>query len=120
MDRIGLSGVKLQCHLGVPAEERTVAQEILVDVEMGSDVTRAAESDAVGDTVDYTRVRDVLEAVAQRREYALIESLAAAMAAEILGGFAVEEVRILVKKPAALWWQGVDCVWVEVVRRRDG
>lgn len=119
-DKIILSGVRLDVRLGVPEEERAEPQGVLVDVELSCDTARAGRSDRFADTIDYARVRDVLAAVAARRPYVLLESLAEAMAGAVLAGFEVEQVRVLVKKPRALAHVGVDWAGVEIVRRRGG
>jgi dihydroneopterin aldolase len=119
-DKILLSGVHLDCHIGVPAEERARPQELILDIDMTFDLRAAGRSDHFGDTVDYLRVRDVAAQVAARRPYALVESLAESVAAEILASFPVESVRVLVRKPAALAQVRVDWPGVEIVRTRNG
>lgn len=119
-DKIHLRGVHLECHIGVPPEERAQSQELIVDVELDVDVRAAGLSDRFADTVDYAAVRESMVQVAGRRQYALIESLAESLASEILAAFPVESVRLLVRKPAALAQVRVDWAGVEIVRTRDG
>lgn len=117
-DKIILNGVRLDVHLGVPAEERAELQGVLVDVELTCDTARAGHSDRFQDTIDYAAVRITLVEVARRRPHVLVESLAEEMAAAVLERFAVPQVRVLVKKPRALAHVGVDWAGVEIVRRR--
>ena len=119
-DRILLRGVHLDCHIGVPAEERARPQELVLDVDLTFDLRAAGRSDNFADTVDYAAVRDVMERMAGQKPYALVESLAESVAAEILASFPVESVRVLVRKPAALAQMRVDWPGVEIVRTRDG
>lgn len=120
-DKILLSGVHLDCRIGVPPEERERPQELIVDVELGMDVRRAGASDRFEDTVDYAAVRDAMARVAGKRPYSLVESLAESMAAAVLREFApVESVRVLVRKPAALAHMRVDWPGVEITRSRNG
>jgi dihydroneopterin aldolase len=120
-DKILLSGVRLDCHIGVPEEERAKTQELIVDIELGVDLRGAWASDRFEDTVDYAAVRDVIARVAGQRPYALVETLAESMAAAVLSEFAkVESVRVLVRKPAALAHLRVDWPGVELVRTRNG
>ena len=107
----------MTCRLGVPAEERRTAQAIHVDLELRMDLGAPGRSDAFAETVDYAAVRDVLEEVAGRREYHLVESLAESMAHEVLARFSVPEVCITVHKPLALRQFHVDDTAIQIVRR---
>jgi len=119
-DKILLRGVRLDCHIGVPAEERVQPQELIVDAELMLGLSRAGESDRFEDTVDYAAVREAMAAVASRRPYSLVESLAEELAKKILGAFPVDGVRLLVKKPRALAHLRADWAGVEIVRTRNG
>ena len=120
VDKIILTGIHLMCHLGVPAEERAVEQEILIDIELRMDLAKPGHSDNFADTVDYAAVRNVLAEVAARRTYVLVESLAETMASEILARFPIiPEVQVTLHKPQALRAFGVDGTAVQIVRRRN-
>lgn len=119
-DKIILKGVRLDVHLGVPPEERSESQGVLVDIELTCDITRAGYTDRFQDTIDYAAVRTTLAEVAARRPYVLVESLAESMAEAVLERFPAMQVRVLVKKPRALAHAGVDWAGVEIVRRRGG
>jgi dihydroneopterin aldolase len=120
MDKILLTGVHLDCHLGVPEEERNVLQEIVVDLEMGLDLRPAGRSDSFADTIDYARVRRTMEETAARRPYVLVESVAETIADELLRLYPrAVEVKLLVRKPRALRQFRLDSVGVAIVRRRE-
>ena len=55
MDIIFLSEVKVQTKLGVPEWERMVEQTIILDIEIGYDLSKACQSDNVADTIDYLK-----------------------------------------------------------------
>ncbi|MCC7155981.1 MAG: dihydroneopterin aldolase [Bryobacterales bacterium] len=120
MDKILLNGVKLDLHIGAIEEERAVAQTILADVELEYNIRAAALADDVTKTVDYAAVHDAVVSVATWRRYALIESLAEAIAAAVLDRFEVDSVRVRIRKPGALQSRGVDWAGVEITRRRGG
>jgi 7,8-dihydroneopterin aldolase/epimerase/oxygenase len=120
MDKILLHGIRLNVHVGVPEEERSRPQQILLDVDMAYDTHRAGVSDDVADTVDYSAVHRTLVRVATERSYLLIEAMAERMAAAVLAGFPVAEVRLRLKKPEAMRDRGVDYPAVEIVRGRHG
>lgn len=118
MDRIILSGVPLEVRLGVGADERAAGQKVVVDVEIECDTRAAGHADDFRLAVDYAAVQEAVRAAAQARPYALVEAMAEAMAAAVLKHFAVQAVRIRLKKPGALKDRGVEWAGVEIVRRR--
>lgn len=119
MDKILITGIPLHCRLGVSEKEREQPQEIVVDVELGLDVRRAATSDSIEDTVNYSRVCDALEEVAVAREYKLIETVVESMASRLLMFTLIERALVRVKKPRALAHRGVMYPAVEIVRDRS-
>ncbi len=117
MDRILIAALPLRCFLGVTAEERSTPQTVIVDLELSLDLAPAAASDAIGHTVNYSSVCAYAEEIATARPFHLIESLAGAIADILLAKFTVEQVRVLVRKPAALARRGAAYAAVELVRK---
>ena len=120
MDRILLHDVRLTVCLGVPLAERSRTQEVFLDVDLGCDTRPAGLSDDVHQTIDYSAVLHTVHRVATSRPYALVESMVEHIAAAILGEYPVQEVRLRLRKPAALKAKGVGYAAVQIVRRRDG
>lgn len=102
MDTIFLSEVKVQTKLGVPEWERMVAQTIILDIEIGCDLSKACKSDAIVDTINYgivvRRIRDTLN----EHSFQLVEALAEHICKLILNEFGALSVKIKVAKPAIL------------------
>ncbi len=119
-DRVLIPGIPLQARVGCTEDERREPQRILVDVELRCDVRPASRSDSVGDAIDYVSVRNDAEGIAGQRPYALIESLAEAIATALLAKYPTGQVVVRVRKPSALARFGVPWAGVEVVRERDG
>jgi 7,8-dihydroneopterin aldolase/epimerase/oxygenase len=67
------------CH-GATAVERRTTRKFEVDVEMEADVGAAEQSDLLADTVDYSRVAEVIVAIGTGEPHHLLESLARRMA----------------------------------------
>ena len=118
MDKIIVSGAHLSVHIGVPPHERNIAQEVVLDIEVGFDVRRAAASDHFADTVDYAGILSAARDAATARPYSLVETMAESVAQAVLERYKVESVRVLLRKPGALRGRGVDWAGVEIVRRR--
>jgi FolB domain-containing protein len=98
-DLIRVVDLEVQARIGVPEEERAVPQRLLVSVEMRvRSFAAAAKDDDLAGTVNYADVAERLKSVAAGSEVKLIESLAEKMARVVLAEFAVESVRLEIKK----------------------
>lgn len=69
-----------------------------VDLELALDMTRAAATDDLHDTVDYIQITEQVLAITQTERFHLLETLAERLAQAILQGFAVSEVALWVRK----------------------
>ena len=119
-DRIEVRGLRALGVHGVLAEERTRPQPFSVDLDVWVDTAAAAASDDLADTVAYAALATRAVAVVEQRSFALLEALAAAVAAALLGADdAVRAVagRVTKRRPPV----GLDVATfgVRVVRRRD-
>jgi dihydropteroate synthase len=92
-DRIVVDGLRCLAQVGVTAEERSFAQEIVVDVELRVDLRAAGASDELEHTIDYAamavRVRDLLAEAPAALLESLAERVAAALLAELPSAIAV-------------------------------
>jgi len=112
-DTIVIRELEVRYHVGVPEEERTSPQRLLVTVEMAQDFSAAAAADDVTKTIDYSAVSQRLLGFGEGRSWKLIEKLAIDIAEMILKDFGPERVLVEVQKfiiPQARW------VAVRVVR----
>ena len=75
-DVIFLTGLTVDCIVGIWDWERRVKQKIVLDLEMAADVRRAAASDSIDDTLDYKRVAKRLLGFVGESQYQLVETLA--------------------------------------------
>ena len=82
-------------HHGVDDDERVAGRTFLYDVALSVPRPAADELEAA---VDYRAVAAAVREVSDRREYRLIESLAAAVADELASRFGVGA-RVTVRKP---------------------
>jgi len=116
MDRILLSGVRCRVRIGVTQEERQRPQECLVDVELERDLSRAAQTDDLHDTLDYSSVFDLIQRVSREREYALLERFAGRLEEELRADPASKSLRIRVRKPHPPLDGSVDYAGIEIHR----
>lgn len=102
MDIIYIRDLQVNAVIGVHAWEQRIKQRLCIDLEMAVDVTRAAASDHLGDTLDYAGIAgEVCELVTVSR-VRLLETLAEQIAQQILSHSSVAWVRLRLGKPGAL------------------
>ena len=102
MDTIFISELKVKTKLGVPAWERMLPQTIMLDIEIGYDLTKACNSDAIADTIDYGAVVNRIRETLTENSFQLVEALAEHICQFILKEFKAESVKVKVAKPAIL------------------
>jgi dihydroneopterin aldolase len=122
-DRISLRGLRFLGRYGVTLEERMEPQPIEVDVDMQVDLSAAASSDELSDTVDYSAVFELVREIAEERSFRLIEALAGEVAAAVLAAYVgeprLEAVEVRVRKPQAPLPGTFETVEVAVRRARS-
>ena len=99
MTEIELLGLELHGFHGVLEEERRVGQRFLFDVRLE---VRHPDADRIEDAVDYRDVASCVREVSDATPFQLLESLAAAVADELLARFDARRVRVRVRKPEVL------------------
>ncbi len=102
MDIIFLEQVKVQTKLGVPEWERMMPQTIILDIEIGYDLSKAGNSDAIADTIDYGAVVGRIHNTLNEHSFQLVEALAEHVCQLILSEFGALSVKIKVAKPGIL------------------
>jgi dihydroneopterin aldolase len=102
MDIIFLSGLTTECIIGIWDWERRVKQKVVVDLEMGADIRRAAGSDRIDDTLDYTSVSKRLLQFIGDSEFQLVETLTERIAELVITEFSVPWVRVRLNKQGAI------------------
>jgi len=116
MDTIFLSEVKVQTKLGVPEWERMTAQTIILDIEIGYDLSQACQSDDVNHTIDYGSVVSRVRETLQENSFQLVEKLAEHLCQLILKEFNALSVKIKVAKPTIL--PGLKALGVIIERQK--
>ncbi len=96
---IEISGLSLFTHVGVTAAEREVGQRLILDLRLEVGDCDATVTDRVEDTVDYAKVCDTANLVAQQRSYKTLERLCAAIADRLLEHYDISSVWVKAAKP---------------------
>jgi dihydroneopterin aldolase len=98
---IALTGLRARGHHGVYESERAAGQDFVVDAVLELDLSAAAGSDQVADTVDYGALAGRLVAVVTGPPVNLIETLAARLLEVCLADRRVAAATVTVHKPQA-------------------
>lgn len=100
-DRIELRGLTVRGHHGVFEHERRDGQDFVVDLTVWVDLTAAAASDDLADTLDYgalaQRAADIIAGPPRN----LIETVSAEIAEDVMTDPRVDAVEVVVHKPSA-------------------
>jgi FolB domain-containing protein len=102
MDKVFIKDLLARGIIGVNESERTHAQDILVNITMSTDTSKAGSSDDVNDSVNYRTVAKKALAIAEKAERLTVEALAEDIAKMILELDNVQSVCVRVEKPGAV------------------
>ena len=100
-DRIELRGLKVRGHHGVFDHERADGQDFVVDITVWLDLTRAAESDELADTLDYGALAGRAADIVAGTPRNLIETVSAEIADAVMTDERLQAVEVVVHKPSA-------------------
>jgi len=101
-DSIFLHELKVETIIGVWDWERKIRQFVSIDLEMGADIRRAAETDSIDDTLNYKAVAKRVQQFVADSEFQLVETMAEKIAELVLQEFEIPWIQVRVSKPGAI------------------
>lgn len=116
-DIIYLTDLKIDTVIGIFDWERRVRQTVSLDLEMATDVARAAATDSIADALDYKAVAKAVIEFVRGSDFQLVETLAERVAELVLTRFEVDSVRLKLNKRGAI--RGARDVGVIIERARQ-
>lgn len=117
LDRIRIQDLLTRCIVGIYPEERREKQDVIINITLFADLSRAGRTDRIEDTVDYKSVKKAVLAHVEQSTCFLLEKLAEDIAAICLAAPNVLRVTVSVDKPGALRF--ARSVAVEITRERS-
>ena len=102
MDIIFIRELEIETVIGIYDWERKIKQTISIDLEMGADIARSANSDQIEDTLNYKEVGKRLISFVEGSSFELVEKLAEEIALIVREEFKVPWLRLTLNKPGAL------------------
>lgn len=98
MSEILIAGLRVKTHIGVPDEEREVAQEVEIDIRIQPEADFQDIGDDIARTIDYAQVCERISWLAGAHPRQLIETLADEVAGLILEEFQPRFVEVELRK----------------------
>jgi dihydroneopterin aldolase len=117
MDKIFLRQLEVDAIIGIWDWEREVKQRVSIDLEMATDIRKAAASDSIADTLNYKDVAKRLIAFVGDSQFQLVETLSERIAEIVVTEFDVPWVKVTVNKPGAI--RGSKAVGISIERSRE-
>lgn len=100
-DRIELRGLRVRGNHGVYEHERRDGQDFVVDITVWMDLTAAAASDDLAQTLHYGELAQRAAAIVGGEPCDLIETVSARVAEDVMTDARVQAVEVVLHKPQA-------------------
>jgi 7,8-dihydroneopterin aldolase/epimerase/oxygenase len=118
MDVLRLRGLEFYGRHGTELWEKQNGCRFIVDLELGADFSRAAESDRLEDTLDYRVIYSRARHVVERESHNLIERIAGRLVDEMFRTFNIDHITVRVAKTEARIGGLNQAVEIELARSR--
>jgi dihydroneopterin aldolase len=97
-DHIHIEQLEIFARVGVPEKERATPQRLTVSITLWPKQDTRDLGDQIGRTVNYSAVAEEAKSFARDQSVNLIETLADRLAMHLLGNFAIQEIRVKLRK----------------------
>lgn len=120
-DQIFVHGLVVHAHHGVGEDERRIGQQFMLDLLLDVELSAAAASDKLADTISYADLTEVASGAFRNQRYQLVEAAGGAVADAVLAHFPrVQKLTVTVHKPHAPIAAVFADVGVILTRTRNG
>lgn len=117
MDQVFIKDLLARGIIGINDWEREKPQDILINIVIFTDLSKAGKSDDITDSVNYRTISKKVQAHAETAQRLTVEALAADIADICLGETGVKKARVKVEKPNAVRF--AQSVGVEIERSKE-
>jgi dihydroneopterin aldolase len=102
MDIVYIRDLRIDTVVGIYEWERRIRQTVVLDLDLATDVRRAAATDNIDDALNYKAVAKRIIAFVEASELQLVETLAERIAEIVMREFDVPWLRLQLNKQGAL------------------
>ncbi|MBJ9955891.1 dihydroneopterin aldolase [Acinetobacter courvalinii] len=118
MDAIIIEGLKVDTVIGCFNWERQIIQPLMLDLTIHNDLSQAAHSDELEDTLNYAQICELAAQVIQDAQPKLIEHAAQLVLECLFSTFpSIESITITIRKPAII--AQANAVGIRLERNRN-
>ncbi|KXZ69356.1 dihydroneopterin aldolase [Acinetobacter venetianus] len=118
MDAIIIEGLKVDTVVGCFNWERQIIQPLMLDLTIHNDLSQAAQSDELEDTLNYAQICELAAQVIQQAQPKLIEHAAQLVLESLFTTFSsIESIIITIRKPAII--AQANAVGIRLERNRN-
>ena len=98
-DTVSIIDLRVDAVIGVYDWERETEQSLVFNIDMASDVAKAAGSDNIADALDYSKIAGTVKTVVTDGKFQLIETAAERVAGRLIADYGLSWVRVELAKP---------------------
>lgn len=102
MHKIQINRLAIDTIIGVYAHEKLKKQRLYLSLTLEHDFSKATQSDALKDTLDYAMLSQEIKEILENNQYELIERVAGVIVEILTSHYAIQHYRVEVEKPTAL------------------
>lgn len=102
MDTIFITDLRAEAIIGIYDWERQQKQTVSIDIEMSTDIAKAAATDDINSALNYKAISKRIEQFIIDSEFQLVETLAERISEVVRDEFGVKWLRLTLHKPGAL------------------
>ena len=102
MDIVFIKELCIETIIGIYDWERKIKQVVCIDLELGTDITKASGSEDIKDTIDYKAVAKSVRKLVEESSFQLVETMAEKISELVIGEHNVSWVKVKVNKPGAI------------------
>ncbi|KPK96383.1 hypothetical protein AMJ80_00360 [bacterium SM23_31] len=117
-DIIRICNMSFFGHHGPWTNERKIGNHYQADINIYLDTRKAAKSDSIRKTIDYSGIFDIAQEVIERNSYKLLETIAEKIARKILEMFDIISVDVTIRKLKPSLRGVVDFVEITISRKK--
>ena len=119
MDIVYIRDLRIDAVIGIYEWEQRIKQQISVNLEMGWDNRKAAQSDDIKDTLNYKAAANLVKELVEKSEFELVEALAEHIASLLLEKMNIPWIKVSLGKPMAVTGSQEVGVTIERTREQD-
>lgn len=100
---IYIDDLAIRTTIGVLAWEKQIQQTLFLSLELTYDAEQAQLTDRIEDALDYTKISQTIFAYCEQNTHNLLESLAYSLGNLLLTTYPINQLKIKLRKPQAIF-----------------